>query len=103
MTTTINGQLEIDSERGVIYFHASEGPFAGASLLRICSLPKPIPLDKQLDITHMFGTDWDSSTTCNRPGCNQPGKPHPVGGNYCDKHAAEGDDSILKAIFGAKD
>jgi len=38
-TTTIEGHLEIDHERGVIYFHNNEG----YSTLRICNLPKPIP------------------------------------------------------------
>ena len=53
MSTTIEGQLEIDSERGVIYFH-----YKGITRLRICSLPRPIPLDAMLDITHMRGTSW---------------------------------------------
>ena len=39
MTISIDGTLEIDQHRGVIYFHANEG----YTLLRICSLPKPIP------------------------------------------------------------
>lgn len=51
MSVLINGQLEIDSERGVVYFHASEGDLAGGTVLRINSLPTPIPLDRQLDIT----------------------------------------------------
>lgn len=37
---TIKGELEIDAERGVIYFHAAEGPRAGTSMLRICGLPR---------------------------------------------------------------
>jgi len=52
------GTLEIDHARGVIYFHAEEGPLAGTSLLRISCLP-PIPiLDGLLDITHMHGVNW---------------------------------------------
>lgn len=47
---TIQGQLEIDIERGVIYFHPSEGPLKGGSLLRICSLPVPIRTDGLIDI-----------------------------------------------------
>ena len=58
MTTTIKGELEIDSDRGVIYFHAAEGKFLGTTVLRICSLPKPIPADKELDITFGFGCSW---------------------------------------------
>ena len=54
--TTLHGQLEIDHNRGVIYFHAI---FDGQTKLRICSLPKPIPKDVLLDITHMYGTSWD--------------------------------------------
>ena len=38
MTETYEGQLEIDSRRGVIYFHNSNG----STLLRICGLPTPI-------------------------------------------------------------
>ena len=64
MTSVINGQLEIDHERGVIYFHASDPKFVlennVVTVLRICSLPKPIPeiKDRMLDITHMHGADW---------------------------------------------
>lgn len=38
-TTKIKGELEIDHERGVIYFHNEEG----YTTLRLCNLPKPIP------------------------------------------------------------
>lgn len=56
---TVKGELEIDSERGVIYFHANEpNESGGVTILRICRLPKPIPTDCQLDITHMHGTNW---------------------------------------------
>ncbi len=62
MTSTIKGQLEIDHERGVIYFHISDLEAAkeiGAiTLLRICSLPVPIPKHGSLNITHMFGVSW---------------------------------------------
>jgi hypothetical protein len=59
----VNGQLEIDHRRGVIYFHTSEG----WTLLRICRLPKPIPIINDIsnpgigdliDITHMVGVSW---------------------------------------------
>lgn len=57
--TLLDGTLEIDHERGVIYFHSNEGWTA----LRICRLPKPIPtfptrVGVMLDITHMHGCDW---------------------------------------------
>ena len=46
----IDGQLEIDTRRGVLYFHAAEGKLRGASVLRICGLPKPLPR-KVIDLT----------------------------------------------------
>jgi hypothetical protein len=56
------GELEIDEERGVIYFHFNNEKNAlkigAATLLRVCSLPKPIP-EKALDITHMKGCNWE--------------------------------------------
>jgi hypothetical protein len=75
MTHKYNGQLEIDSNRGVIYFHSVHG----VTLLRICSLPKPIPkpivslgggrtapMDfkdfKLLDITFGYGVSWAPCT-----------------------------------------
>jgi len=51
----IEGILEIDNSRGVIYFHSKE---TGATVLRICSLPMPIPSmigTASMDITHMTG------------------------------------------------
>ncbi len=60
-TTQIRGILQIDHKRGVIYFHDNEG----STPLRICSLPKNIPvptLEKMLDITHMKGTNWTKYT-----------------------------------------
>lgn len=50
----IEGVLEIDNERGVIYFHTD----FGATLLRICGLPKPIPNCKFIDITHAKGVSY---------------------------------------------
>jgi len=64
MKTLLNGQLEIDHDRGVIYFHLSDEievmTLGVVTALRICSLPKPIPEIKQrmLDINHMKGCDW---------------------------------------------
>lgn len=59
MTQQIKGFLEIDHDRGVIYFHDKS-----RTILRICSLPKPIPVIKDigdfLEITHMFGASWES-------------------------------------------
>ncbi len=59
--TKFDGTLEIDHARGVIYFHAGSGQGAAPTVLRICSLPKPIPqFDEEtfLDVTHMFGANW---------------------------------------------
>lgn len=77
MTLKYDGQLEIDQKRGVIYFHGKQG----VTLLRICSLPKPIPTPltvkaagkdyvkwppeiNPLDITFGFGVSW-APCTCN--------------------------------------
>lgn len=57
--TTIKGVLEIDQNRGVIYFHSDK---TGHSPLRICQLPRPIPNPSAygtcLDINHMDGCSW---------------------------------------------
>lgn len=65
----IKGELEIDENRGVIYFHLTHQDevekFNMVTLLRICRLPTPIPTERQnladltmLDITHMHGCSW---------------------------------------------
>ncbi len=57
-TVKIQGQLEIDQQRGVIYFHSA----TGGTVLRVCQLPTPIPeitkLTALLDIAHMYGVSW---------------------------------------------
>jgi len=64
MKTYIQGELEIDHDRGVIYFHCSDSEFVKkanvVTALRICRLPTPIPAiqDRMLDISHMYGCDW---------------------------------------------
>lgn len=62
LTTRVNGVLEIDHERGVIYFHVSSAAnvkkYRAVTVLRICQLPKPIPTNTTLDVTHMHGVDW---------------------------------------------
>lgn len=50
MSVSIKGELEIDVERGVVYFHPHEGKLAGGSLLRIEGLPTPIRIDGLIDI-----------------------------------------------------
>ncbi len=53
-TTSLDGVLEIDHERGVVYFHLTNleqaRAIGGTTLLRICGLPKPVPRDKALDV-----------------------------------------------------
>ena len=52
MTIKIEGQLEVDPARGVLYFHSAEN---GISLLRICGLKKELlgyHHSTQLDISH---------------------------------------------------
>jgi len=54
----IKGELEIDKDRGVIYFHSDEHL---KTILRICNLPKPIPakvIEEGMDITHLFNASW---------------------------------------------
>jgi hypothetical protein len=51
MSIHINGQLEVDADRGVIYFHNSTN---GASTLRICGLKGQLidfTVETQIDIT----------------------------------------------------
>lgn len=64
MTIQSEGILEIDQDRGVIYFHCAK---TGASLMRICSLPTPIPdprghcvnaMPEMLDLTWGHVTSW---------------------------------------------
>ena len=54
----IKGILEIDENRGVMYFHDES---TGMTALRICRLPTPIPnpvRGEMLDITHGHGVSW---------------------------------------------
>ena len=65
-TTKIQGELEIDVDRGVIYFHADDDTvdymkWGGVTLLRICNLPTPIP-EECLDVTHLQGQSWGEIT-----------------------------------------
>ena len=52
MTLKFQGQLEIDVDRGVLYFHYDTD---GTTKLRICGLPRPMPrtfgLGSMIDIT----------------------------------------------------
>jgi hypothetical protein len=57
-TTKIQGELEIDHERGVIYFHTSDGKHFPTPL-RICRLGKIPQKFETIDITHMKGIHVD--------------------------------------------
>jgi len=64
--TKLDGQLEIDHDRGVIYFHIGNSVQSAercvVTALRVCSLPTPIPeihKGRSLDITYMYGCDWE--------------------------------------------
>lgn len=79
MKKQYKGVLEIDTDRGVIYFHDED---SGACVLRVCRLPTPIPVAKEakvplvrtgvkpwkdsvlprmLDINHLHGCDWGNN------------------------------------------
>jgi hypothetical protein len=53
LTTKISGQLEIDHQRGVVYFHADNEEavrqYQTQTILRI-KCPRPIPNDRQIDL-----------------------------------------------------
>lgn len=49
-TMTFDGQLEIDSDRGVVYFHSG---ISGTTLLRIQGLPSPIPNPQKTEMLDM--------------------------------------------------
>ena len=56
--------LEVDTRRGVIYVHSTE---YGNTMLRICSLPTPVPDPNPagntlLDITFGYGVSWKVSS-----------------------------------------
>lgn len=59
----IEGVLEIDEERGVVYFTAftADPPEHGSWLrIRICGLPKPVPSDvSEIDITVNHGVSYN--------------------------------------------
>lgn len=63
MTISLYGQLEIDTNRGVIYFHSA----MGLTVLRICRLPTTAlrgfnPEHAMIDITHMQGVSIPYNT-----------------------------------------
>ena len=68
MPICFNGQLEIDVDRGVIYFHDGK---LGKTILRISRLPLPMPVEKgkTLDLLDITCSDdqlvsWKSRLIC---------------------------------------
>ncbi len=64
MNKQFEGILEIDTERGVIYFHQTDKKLIDEmqtiTLLRICQLPKPIPEKViSIDITYMKSVSYE--------------------------------------------
>jgi hypothetical protein len=59
MTTTFDGQLEVDVQRGVIYFHDGQ---TGATVLRICGLKIPPTFDT-IDLTQHNRLMYEGYTT----------------------------------------
>jgi len=57
-TIKYQGELEIDTHRGVIYFHSNEG----ITILRICRVPMPTTFIPKrgdvVDITLGVGVNW---------------------------------------------
>ncbi len=56
MQRDFTGVLEVDTKRGVIYFHTNESE-SEVTLLRICGLEIPENFG-QIDITHMVGATY---------------------------------------------
>ena len=59
----LDGQLEIDRTRGVIYFHLTQEEdiekYGLVTVLRICNLPRIPKKLRSLDVVHMHGCDWE--------------------------------------------
>ncbi len=75
-TTVVLGELEVDHQRGYVYFHCFadtylKGDTPTFTPLRICSLPKPIPKEWPLDIIHMVRCSWSGKNEATR----LPGRP----------------------------
>lgn len=61
MIQQVRTVLEIDHGRGVVYVHDAE---TGETLLRICGLPAPIPLNVGLiDVTNKVGSSYAARAT----------------------------------------
>lgn len=81
MITKFDGTIEIQHDRGVIYF-TSHGR---GCIFKISRLPTPIPRvdttplnsqlveSRQLEIVHMTGTDWGPITEVERNDCGRSG------------------------------
>ena len=71
MITHFKGHLEIDHNRGVVYFHSVNG----VTILRICNLPKPIPTWSVLACNPnraLAGASWSTGRSDVSPGRSAP-------------------------------
>ncbi len=57
MISKYEGELEIDHERGVIYFHDKK---TDSTVLRICGLGKIQEVLSYVEITHMHGVQVEA-------------------------------------------
>ena len=94
------GELEVDHDRGVIYFHLANAKdvktLGTTTLLRICRLPKiPFPLGEALDITHMIGCSWTAVTIVN---VVQKGAAIPLGPSPLERKPEVTEDPLTAAI-----
>lgn len=63
--TIIEGQLEIDHNRGVIYFHCNPDyarERGVVTMIRVCGLATPVPKHRMLDLTNPT-CDWRGHET----------------------------------------
>lgn len=83
MIEVINGQLEINHDAGIIYFHTSDlkivQKYDNVTILRLSNCPKPIPENTQIDLRfkndrpitmercqELAGSAWAYPTTRNK-------------------------------------
>lgn len=66
MTTVYQGTLEVDNERGVVYFHLGSAELVqklgAVTLLRVSQLPTPIPKGAVMDVTNIQGAYYKGGT-----------------------------------------
>lgn len=61
----IEAAVEIDYARGVVYIHDKR---TGATILRVCNLPAPIPLNVSfIDVTNKVGSSYTAEASLPEP------------------------------------